>query len=131
MDPTSPTSPFSPGGPGSPCGTKKQDWGIGCGEPEAIPSNSDTHLQARGANHPHEASHSIISFLPKEAWGSPASLSPICSLGEEESQAKLGSRPMVGNRLGVKVGIEVDGWNHGWDLTVGRVRVRSGVRGVG
>lgn len=44
--------------------------------------NSDTHLQARGANHPHEASHSIITFLPKEAWGSPASLSPICSLGE-------------------------------------------------
>jgi len=38
-------------------------------------------LQARRANHPHKASHSVISFLPKEAWWSPASLSPICSRG--------------------------------------------------
>lgn len=114
MGPTSPTSPFSPGGPGIPCGTKRQTWGTKWEGPEAVPSNSDTYLQARGANHPHEASHSIISFLPKEAWRSPASLSPICPLGGGQGKAQLGSVSGVGERLKAKVRIEVQGWDPVW-----------------
>lgn len=78
---------------------------------EATPPNSDTHLQARGANHPNEASHSIISFLPKEAWWSPASLSPICSLGEGQKQGTV--RVWVkGGRQGQN---QVNGCSQVWD----------------
>lgn len=36
-------------------------------------------LRARGAVHPCEASNAFVAFLPKEAWGPPASLSAIGS----------------------------------------------------
>lgn len=70
---------------------KRRKIGAQSAGKEATSPNSDTHLQARRANHPHEASHSIISFLPKEAWWSPASLSPICSLEKDRSRVQVGS----------------------------------------
>lgn len=38
-------------------------------------------MRAWGAVHPREASDSVVAFLPKEAWGSAASLSSISSRG--------------------------------------------------
>lgn len=48
---------------------------------QVAPPDLSTYLQAYGANYTHKASDAFISLLPEEAWGSRASLSPICSLG--------------------------------------------------
>lgn len=58
---------------------------VGAGT-EMSPPNPDTHLRAWGAVHPREASDSVVAFLPKEAWGSAASLSSISSLGRDKGQ---------------------------------------------
>lgn len=45
-----------------------------------LPPNSHTYLQAWRTNYTYKASDSIITFLPKEARGSPATLSTISTL---------------------------------------------------
>lgn len=113
IDPTSPTSPLSPGGPGSPCRTKEQEWGTGCG---------GTRSHSPRPRHPPAG---------QGARSSPQSLSLHHLLSAQRGLGVLGVpephllpgrrmgwrtvRVRVGDRLRIKVRIEVKGWSLGWD----------------